>query len=102
MYQNPFWILDMKLKKIWKLVQYSIANCRALRLLNGIVNFFKKSYPQISHINNIIQKFYVIFIQNLRDLFYVTLYEQFSNTSRNLPVVQFEIFYFNFCGTFNE
>ena len=38
----------------------------------------KKSYSQISHIKNIIQKFYQnFFIQNIRDLFYITLYEGF-------------------------
>ena len=40
----------------------------------------KKSYPQISDVNNIIQKFYPkFFIQNVLDLFYTSLYINFCN-----------------------
>ena len=48
---------------------------------NGKVNFIQKSYPQISDVKNIMQKFYPnFFIQNVSDLLYVTFLDNIYPT----------------------
>ena len=73
------WSMIQKLSwKYFNVILFQTFHFKFLNLLSsgaGIVNFIKKSYPQISHVKNIIQKFFTIFfIHNVRDLLFITLY----------------------------